>query len=718
MVRRRRAIIVGCALIGTMLGASVGVLRAPRYTAETLLVIEVAKPSGGSDVLVGDPMGRPVKLDPAVVETQIEMLRNPEYVAKLVDRLDEAGPVPPDPPGDSLPTALRDWLLANPVVAKAIAAWSRAAITSVPAASRAERIIALRDGLDVTQQGGSYVISIKYTLQSRQQAAQVTNTLAELYIEDQRQRQEAQIHSSNSALEATLREFEEAARRAEQAVNDYRTRQPSIASSRPQNADRRIADLSRMLVETRAERTGLESRLKQVSLQKSRGLDLGAMDSILESPRLTSLWEQQQGLSKQSAELHSSYGAKHPLILKLEAEQAAVAAKINVELARIMESMGRQVEELRDREQLIEADIDRVQTEAGDAARASADLERLTAEADASRKRYDDLLQRYKVLTEQQKVAGPTARVIARASPPTEPSSPGLAIFAGGGLAFSLLGGLLLAGLRDFVDTTVRSGKDLERRYGVRFLGLVPLLEGRQLRRCRQPHRYLVQRPLSLYAEGIRSIITGLGLTEPSPAGRVIQITSACPGEGKTTTAISLATSLADDGVSSVLLDLDLRRPSVRREFPNGQSRDLLSYLIGASELDELLRSSRQPSRADVIGLEKPPHNPPQLFLSDRILALIDELRARYHVVVIDSAPILAVADGRLVARLADTAVLVARYGVTTVELVGDAIEALVASGIAIGGVAITQVDMRRHAAFGRGGIDSYYTKYRDYYVE
>jgi capsular exopolysaccharide synthesis family protein len=303
--------------------------------------------------------------------------------------------------------------------------------------------------------------------------------------------------------------------------------------------------------------------------------------------------------------------------------------------------------------------------------------------------------------------------VISAAKPPTQPSSPGPPLFALAGFTVSSLAGVLVALLLERLDQGVRSGKQLERSFGLPCLGLVPDVRDRagDLR----PHQYLLAKPFSQYAEALRLAHTALRSRVDGPC-KVIQVTSALPGEGKTTFAVSLATSLAQNGLRVLLFDLDLRHPTVLREIPLLEGAGFEQFAASERPRDEMVQHDHE-SGVDVITFKRSRLNPLRLLGSRRMALLIDLLRSSYDYVILDGPPVLGVSDGKVLTEMADAVLFVVRWADTTLDAVEDALKELEAARATIGGAAIVQVDVERHAQYGFGGIDSYIGKYSDYYI-
>jgi len=198
---------------------------------------------------------------------------------------------------------------------------------------------------------------------------------------------------------------------------------------------------------------------------------------------------------------------------------------------------------------------------------------------------------------------------------------------------------------------------------------------------------------------------------------KVIMVTSSVPGEGKTTFATSLAATLMNAGSRVVLLDLDLRHPSVGREIEAASRGNLVRYMMGEKGRDELIIRD-EASGIDTISVSKPASNPTSILSSTRMRELLVELRDLYDFVIVDSTPVLGVSDSKLTTELVDCVLFCVRWEKSTYDMVGDALKELHEIRAPVAGAVITQVEVDRHAKYGYGGIDSYYSKYNKYYVD
>jgi capsular exopolysaccharide synthesis family protein len=352
--------------------------------------------------------------------------------------------------------------------------------------------------------------------------------------------------------------------------------------------------------------------------------------------------------------------------------------------------------------------------------RASIGLSELERKAQSVKTLYETLLARFKQTTTSDGIEQADARVVSPAKIPTGPSYPkpslnlalGLVLALGAGAAAIVLAEILMAGL--FTEDEV------ERRLGLPYLGAVPTLgttvDDSKVLKGLSPPDYLLAKPLSSFAESLRKLRASILFSKVGEPVKVIAVTSSLPGEGKTTTTFSLARTLATSGAKVIVVDCDLRQSAISQFLKEPAPVGLLEVLNGVCTLDQALIDDE--SGAHILPLAKTAYTPRDVLGSSAMHRLLAELRNRYEIVLLDTAPLLAIADTRILAPHADAVVMLVRWKKTPVKAVQSALTLLQGTRAFIAGVALTQMDLKAQSRYGYGDSYYYYANYRKYYAD
>jgi polysaccharide biosynthesis transport protein len=575
----------------------------------------------------------------------------------------------------------------------------------------------LLDGLEVQQYEDTDIILIYYTSEDARTAARIANELAEIYVKDQLAAKQEANSGASKWLSARISELHDGLLQSEAAVETYKAEHGLHDSQGVRLSEQQVATINEALVAARAERVEKETKLLLVWEMRERGEALESVAEVMDSPIITSLRQQQSAILRDKAQLSQEYGPRHPRILQVNADLQELAVKIEAEVATIVHNLESQVMAARAGEKMLEGSLRSARTEAATQNQADVQLRMLEREAEANRGLYTTFLNRFKELSEQQSLLEAGARIVSRATVPENPSFPRPKRMIAAGFAGSLMLGVVLAFIRDRLDTGLRSSRQVEQVLGLASLGLVPSVKGGKSRE--RLANYLLEKPQSSYAEAVRSVQIALHLSNIEDPPKAVLITSSVPGEGKTTLALSLALSAASSGRKAIVIDLDLRRPRVAEAFGCGiRDVGLVEHLAGEASLDEAIHAGPYQLSLDFLPVRRPATNPTDLLASQRMDLLIEELRHRYDLVVLDSAPILGISDTKVAVRLADAVLLAVQWGKTNGEVALNGLEALFESHAAVAGAVLTRVNLRRHARYGFSDVAQCYGKFKVYYTD
>ncbi|MCV0383619.1 MAG: polysaccharide biosynthesis tyrosine autokinase [Erythrobacter sp.] len=638
-------------------------------------------------------------------------------------------PVQTTEPGDARPVVNADQvdteirLIQSPFVSD-IAARNYARNFASPDGDRftEEEISALAARMNgatmVARSGQSRVVDVIAQDVDPAFAASAANLVAEAYLQSQVRVKVGDTETSASFINARLSELESNALTAQAALDNYRAERGLISGTGGTNAEQEVSALNQQLAVARADLAEKRGRYNAARQQLSRGGGGADVGAALGSGTISGLRSQEATVSAQLAVLRERYGELYPERRQAEQELREIRQRIQEEINRVLSSLDAEVQTAQSRVASLES------SRAGSlgaltvTGRAQTQLNELQQKADAAQAIYRSFLNRSQETEALRDSALPDARISARATVPRAPSSPNipLTVLIGGFLAFA--GGFGAVGTAEYLRRGIQTRRDVEKQLGLRYAGAVPTLESaaRKSGPLEAPQDYVLQHPHSLFTEAFRSIRTFLSLS-PGKRARVIAITSALPREGKTTTAACLSRSTAAEGIRTVLVDADLRRRGSSEIFGFDHKHDIHDLLAGTASLaDCIIRD--EASGLDILGSSGNPDRPLTSITEERVERLLEMLRENYDVAIIDTAPVLGVAESRVWTNCADRILLLSQWKKTSVRAVDAAASMLIEAGGKITGLAVTQVDIRKYASTGDGDVYGYAKKFRGYYTD
>lgn len=558
----------------------------------------------------------------------------------------------------------------------------------------------VRRGLEVRPVRDSRIAEVSYLSPHPRLAAAIANAAANAYIE---QTLEMRLSSARQALGWMAKKAEEERSRLERSekalqqymrANDIVTMEDRIAVT-PQ----RLADLSAQLTRAEARRKELQVlHAKVEELSAEPGL-LETLPAVASDPSLGALRAEILKAEQRISELSRRYGPKHPLMVKALEELEVLRDRRGLEVRRIVSSLRNEYELAVANEREFRGVLEETKARASGLNEKYIQYGILKREADANRQLYEALTKKLKEQSVTEDTQSVNLWIVEEAKVPEAPVYPRTRRNVLLGAVLGLLAGLGMAFLVEYLDNTVKGPDDVETTLGLPLLGVVSNLRGRRAR----VEEVLLDGKLTPVAEEYRSLRTALLLSSAQGPPRSVVVTSMTPEEGKTSTALNLAVALAQSGRPVVLVDADLRRPRIHKALGLGNEVGLSTYLTGASG-PEVLQQTAVPQLRVVPAGPLPPN--PQELLSSRAMAeLARTLAPNGEVVIFDSPPVLTVADARLLAKLADGTILVARSKKVTCDELRAGVKLLRDIDARVLGVVLNRFDARR------GGY-GYYHRY------
>lgn len=709
--RRRVRLFGGVALLVFLAALLVTARATPRYTAQAQVMLNVRQ----SQVLDSQQVLSNLPAETGVVDSEVEVLQSRDLARQVAEvlRLEN------DPEFN--------WVLREPgglgaFIAKVQGkALPRPAPPTTPEAiqlGRERAASALRGGLAVQRMGLTYIIGVNFTSLNPEKSARIANAFAGQYIANQVSDKGGANRQANTFLEARLNQLRGEVQSAEAAVESYRSANNLLTSSGATLTEQEVSTYNQQLATAQADQAVEEARLRAARSQLARGSTGGDVGEALQSSVVGQLRGQRSTVAARVADLQARYGPEWPALLRARQELAAIDGQIQAEIQRVISNLEARVQVARDRTASLQSTLGRTRGTLASNNAASVRLNELERNAQSVRTLYEGLLERYQETTNQSGNETADSRLLQAAQASGAPSSPNVPVNLVLGFILALGCGLAAVVLVELMDDGLITSEDVQRRLGLPMLGTVPLMMSIADRKDRRmaPTEYLLNRPLSAFAESFRTLRTSIMYAKLGSAAKVVVVTSALPGEGKTTTAVCLAISAAQAGLKVVIVDCDIRRRNVSRLLGVDADHGLLDVLDGSMTLADVLLKG-EASGAWVLPTAKRDFTPREVFNTPEMAALLSRLREDFDMVILDTAPVLAVAETRVLASQADAVMFLTRWRKTPAKAAEAALRSLEQSDATVAGAVLTQVDMQEQARYGYGDPGYYYTAYKGYYT-
>jgi len=708
VLRRRLAVIAGTVFVITGITLLVVFQLTPLYTATSLVLIDPRE----QQVIDIEAVMSGLPPDSAAIDSEVEVLRSRTLAARAVKQLD----LIEDPEFNSA--------LTEPGLLAALdpRSWfSRAQTLSEEERERLEenRVISqFQQRLGVGRRGLTYVISISFRSQDPDKASMIANTMADLYVLEQLEAKYEATRRANEWLNDRLSELRAEVRGAQEAVEIYRTENNLVGTSGLTVNDQQLAELNGQLILARADLAEEEAKFNRYRELRRSGSGADTLADVLQSPVIAQLRQQEAEVARRLAELSSRYGDRHPEMIKVRAERRDLAVAINREVSRTLANVENEVAVTRTRVASLEKSLRELEGRSGEGGLKEVRLRELESDAEAVSTLYESFLERFRQTSEQTDLQEADARILSEATTPIDPSFPNKMLFTALAIVFSGALGVGLAFLLEHLDDAFSSVSQLEKALQLPHLASVPDVRSQTggAGGVENPFDVILRKPLSAYSEAFRSLRSAIALSDVDNPPCIIHITSALPGDGKTTTAISLARASVSAGVKTILIDCDLRRPSVHRAFGQQPDTGIVEYLSGKATLEEAVMKDPEGTLA-YLPVKSGAANPPDVLSSQHMQKLLAELRETYDQIIIDSAPVLPVVDSQVLSRLADKVVFVVKWRDTPRDAAANAVRDLKAHGADLAGVVLEQLDLNKQKRYGYGDSSYYYGRYSKYYI-
>lgn len=665
----------------------------PKYTAHAMLLIDSSKARAfqQQQTVLGD-----IPLDTAQVETQVEVLKSENVGLSVVKEmhLTEA----PDfvgSGGGGFIGAIFDFVFGSSEVTEPK---SESEIARIALG----RLLANRK---VTRVARTYVLDISYTALSSGRAAEIANGIADAYIVDQLEAKYQTTRRASVWLQDRIKELRVQASDADRAVLEYKEKN-NIVDTGPQNVspnsqhmllgDQQIADISTQLSQARGAKDEAKAKLDRIDEIMKQDIPDASVADSLHSEVIVRLRNDYLDKAAKERIWAARYGEQHLAAANLRIQMAEIRRSITDELRRIAESNKSDYEVASTRVTNLQASLAKLISESRITNRDRLGLRELESQAQVYHSIHDNFLTRYMEAIQQESFPITEARVISAASPPTQKSSPKTLVVLAVAGALGVMLSFGAAVLREAMDRVFRTQRQVEEQLHTNCLAVLPALKnipsivsqssknsGQETGRhkshrkdgtiggTREFLRYVVDEPLSSFTEAFRTIKVAADINRDIKENKVIGVTSTIPREGKSTVSSNLAQLIAHAGKRVILVDGDLRNPTLTRSVAKNANVGLLEVLSGKIDLTQAIITDKITGLAMLpVLIESRLLHTNEILASDAFKRLIDGLRRAYDYVIVDLPPLAPVVDVRATVNIIDSYLYVIEWGQTGINLV------------------------------------------------
>ena len=521
---------------------------------------------------------------------------------------------------------------------------------------REQTIELLRDNLTIDLPYSSRVVRLRFSSTDPELSARIANGFAEEFIQANLQRRFDSSAYARKFVENQLDEARDQLEHSEQRLNSYageanliRTRNAYSGDDGDQVEESvTVSSLHRM---KEAVDTATAKRIAaQTSWRIEAATSLFSSRTVLSNPTVQELMTRRANARAQLEAARMRYLSDHPALANLRSELSAIEEELTTTARQVRQSVQADYQAAAAAEAALQRQLDKLQVDTLREQDRAVRYNTLAREADTARSIYDGLLQRYRTLNASAGVAATNIAIVDRAEPTLSPSSPSLPR----NLSFGFLGGLLIGiaavYFRDRMDDAIHVPEDMEERLDLPLLGVVPKARGNPLDDLADSCSLVTEAYISLRGMLLHSIASELPF--------ILAVTSAQPGEGKTTSSHAIARGFGRLGMKTLLIDADLRRPAAHVATGSANTLGLSDLLTGREPLACAVQAF-EAGAFDLLSAGSPTEQASELTTSPRMAQLLNQAVENYEMVVVDCPPVLGLADAPALAALADGTIMI-----------------------------------------------------------
>lgn len=686
IIKRYSLRILLLAIAFTVLVAILVMKMTPLYTSSTTLLIEAEK---ANVVSIEEVYGIDTK-SKDYMATQFEVLKSRQIAEKTVESLSlyDNADFMPEENETSFVSDLAEMFPFLPQKEKV-------ELTEEQKVAKLKRKAThlLMSATDVSLMKGTQLVRISVTTEKPNLSALIANTIAEVYIENYLQAKLDMTAKATSFLTDSIDGLKTKLDVAERnLVRFYETNQVVNIDGVVGLASDELERLNIQLSEAE-----VELKLNSVifnQIKDSKAIeDVARIPEVLNHPAVRDVRRDEGKALTRVSELSKVYGPKHPKMIAANAELTAIRDTLNTQITDLISSITTQYESSKQKVAQLQREVETSKAAFRSLAELDNKRKALEREVDINQQLYDSFFTRLKETDELGGLESANARVLDTALPSYTPSKPNKKLFIAAAFVLSLSFGIALAIVMETLNSGIRSVDDVEKKLGQRMLGLIPWLAHKK--KTDLPIRTFFDGKKHQFAEAVRTLRTSLSLLNIEKENQAILVTSSVPKEGKTTVSINLAFALGQLD-KTILIDADLRRPSIGKQFNIPSYQPGVANLVLKSHSFEECLVRDEESNIDILSAGTIPSNPQELLADKGFEELISKLKSEYKYVVVDTAPTQAVSDSMIVANSCDSVIYVVRADSTSDKVINNGLSRFLQVGHRLDGVVLNQVNLRK----------------------
>jgi len=561
----------------------------------------------------------------------------------------------------------------------------------------------LPGALTVVPVRNSQLVRVHFDSPDPQMAARIANEISVAFIKLNLERRMEATSYARTFLQERLAQIKVKLEDSEKELNAFMRKEGIVKpDDKQQSPDSQVlGEFTTALAKAQGDRIRAEALYQQ-----AKAGDTATLHAVVDSKLIQEYKTRLSKLEGDYQEGLKTYKPGYPKMQQLDSQIKELQARINQESKGALGGLKANYEAALAQEHQIAAKLKESKQTVLGSQDSSFQYNLFKREVDTNRQLYDSLLQRYKEIGVAGGVGINNITVVDKAKVPKFPIKPNLMLNLIIAIALGLGAGIGLALLLEHLDDTIKLPEDMEKRLGLAVLGIIPATKAAD-----NSELALAENadPRSPFAEAYRSLRTTLQFSTPEGMPKVLLVTSTSVGEGKSTTALSLATHITQTGKSVLLIDCDLRKASLHKKLGVGNDSGLTNYLAGDAQPVSITRGCQIPHLFLIPSGPLPP-NPAELLGSAKMVALLNLAAEKFDQIIIDGPPVLGLADAPILGSLAEATILVAECGVTSRQFALGAVKRLRSTRTRLVGGVLTKVDTRNRSY----GYHGYYYQYGD----